>query len=173
LGDDRTPLPVRSAKRRNAANGHDVTKYSSGLVTLEIAYPLKASHFRFFIRSDSQPNTHFSMVAVVSASPSMKPMMAGLTPSALGQVQRQHLDCHLAAEIGQHRNEAKDKDVLAQPEELTLRLVVLISTSALTSLMLSIQHSSHLIHVTTVTVYVTLHGVKRGMQMVGCANRVV
>jgi len=35
-----------------------------------------------------------------------------------------------------------------------------------TSPKLSIQCSSHLIHVTIVTVYVTLHDVKRGMQIV-------
>ena len=77
----RIPLPIRSPNLTASTPDHEVTRSKPGLAAVEMAYPATASHLRWPIKSESQPENTLSTLAVLSAEPSIRPMAAVGAPS--------------------------------------------------------------------------------------------
>src|SRR5450830_1000794 len=91
----------------------------------------------------------------------MNPMIAGLTPSALARNSGRILTVTSLLKSVSIDTKPKTKTFWLSPKNLRCGFSCFTSATVFTSPKLSIQCSSHLIHVTVVTVYVTLHDVKR------------
>ncbi len=80
-GAVRTPLPKRSTKRAARTWPQDPDSASSGRLAADTPYPRTISSLRRRKRSASHPEPNFTVLAVVSAIPSISPMTALSTPS--------------------------------------------------------------------------------------------
>ena len=84
-GAVRTPFPNRSTKRDPNTIPQPPARASKGRLSVDIPYPNSISGLRRPRRSLIHPATIFSRLAVVSAIPSISPMMSVLTPSTLAK----------------------------------------------------------------------------------------
>ena len=84
-GAVRTPLPNRSATRTPSTQPQALAMYRKGLAMVEMAYPSTVSPLRWPSLSERAPEYIFIRLAVVSAKPSIRPMMAVVAPSTLAR----------------------------------------------------------------------------------------
>jgi hypothetical protein len=80
LGASLTPFPILSITLNTNTNGHVFAIAKSGLVTVEVAYPMKIKSFLFLNLSEKYPERTLRNDAVVSAAHSTIPTIDAHAP---------------------------------------------------------------------------------------------
>lgn len=81
LGASLTPFPILSMTLKMSTNGQVLARAKSGLVTVEVAYPMKIKSFLFLNLSEKYPESTLRNDAVVSAAPSTIPTIEAPAPN--------------------------------------------------------------------------------------------
>ena len=114
LGALRIPLPKRSIKREAKTWPQFGAVATKGRLKVEIPYPMAMSHLRWPRRSESQPEKTFNRLAVLSAIPSIRPIMDFRNPQYGRQEQGNQGVNHLGTEIHKKTDHPGEKDVAIQ-----------------------------------------------------------
>ena len=81
LGASLTPFPILSMTLNSSTNGRVFVSAKSGLVIVDIAYPIKMKSFLFLNLSEKYPESTLRNDAVVSAAPSTIPTIEAPAPN--------------------------------------------------------------------------------------------